>query len=182
MGRLNREGKNPNAQLVIYSTDGCPVPYSPLEFQVTQEKISNITNSVQIYDILDEYYSEISERNSRNKQDTEKLERKIMNMDFDGVWEIVRNAVFAEDNRDTVFIPDNKEDWDDIKNGLLYGMSRDNFKRFGDLTASLPISFDRIGKEFFDEELMEKNILLPQKQHLETIYDKSSGLDKWLIE
>ncbi len=181
MGRLNREGKNPEAKLVIYPTDGNPIPYSPLEFQVTQEKILGITNSVQIYDILDQYYSEISKRNTSNSEATEELERLIARMDFDGVWEFVRNKVFQEDSRDTVFIPD-IEDWDEVKNGLLCGVTRESFKEFGDLTASLPISLDKVGAEFFDEKLMEKNILLPKKEHLETIYDKDMGLDKWIIK
>jgi len=181
MGRLNREGKNPDAKLVIYPTDGSPIPYSPLEFQVTQKYLQKITNSLQIYDILEQYYSEISARNMRNVNETERLERLISNMDFEEVWKYVRNTVFEEDGRDTVFIPD-PEEWDDVKNGLLYGMSRENFKKFGDITASLPIPFDKIGSEFFDEDLMEKNILLPQKQYLEIIYDKNQGLDKWLIK
>lgn len=181
MGRLNREGKDPDAKLVIYPTDGNPVPYSPLEFQMTQEKIAHINNSLQIYDVLEQYYSEISERNKRNFEATEELERKIARMDFDGVWEFVRNMVFQEDSRDTVFIPD-IEDWDEVKNGLLYGVSRESFKKFGNLTASLPISLDRIGINLFDEELMERNILLPKKEHLGTIYDNNMGLDRWLVE
>ncbi len=180
MGRLNREGDNPDAQLVIYPTDGNPIPYSPLEFQATQEKIQNITNSVQIYEILNEYYSEISSRNRRNIDDTEELERLIARMDFDGVWEFVRNRVFQEDSRDTVFIPD-PENWEEVKKGLLYGMSRDNFKKFGYITASLPVSLDKVGRKLFDEELMEKNILLPKKECLKIIYDKDMGLDKWVI-
>lgn len=181
MGRLNREGKNPEAKLVIYPTDGSPIPYSPLEFQVTQEKILDIANSVQIYDILDKYYSEISERNTSNSEAAEELERLIARMDFDGVWEFVRNKVFQEDSRDTVFIPD-IEDWDEVKNGLLCGVTSKNLKEFGNLTASLPISLDKVGIEFFDKELMGKNILLPKKEYLETIYDKNVGLDKWLTE
>jgi CRISPR-associated helicase Cas3/CRISPR-associated endonuclease Cas3-HD len=181
MGRLNREGKNPNAQLVVYPTDGNPIPYSPLEFQVTQQKIANVTNSTQIYGILEQYYEEISARNQRNIQDTELLERRIADMDFDGVWKFIRNMVFQQDDRDTVFIPD-EDDWEDVKNGLLYGITRDNFKKFGKLTASLPVSLDKVGLEYFDEELMEKNILLPKKEYLRTIYDENTGLDSWLME
>lgn len=181
MGRLNREGKNPNSHLVVYPTDKNPIPYSPLEFEVTQQKIADITNSTQIYDVLEQYYEEISARNQRNIKDTELLERRIADMDFDGVWEFIRNMVFQQDDRDTVFIPD-EADWNDVKNGLLYGVTRDNFKRFGKLTASLPVPLDKVGLEYFDEELMEKNILLPKKEHLRTIYDEKMGLDSWLME
>lgn len=180
MGRLNREGENPDATLVIYPTDQRPIPYSPLEFQVTQEKIKEIENSVQIYGILESYYDEISKRNNRNIEDAEKLERLIDRMDFGEVWKFVRDMALPEDSRDAVFIPE-INDWDSVKNELLYGVSRENFKKFGDLTASLPISSTKI-KEYFDEELMEKNILLPKKECLVIVYDENIGLDKWLVD
>ena len=148
---------------------------------MTQEKIASITDSVQIYDILEQYYEEISARNQRNIDDTELLERRIADMDFDGVWEFIRNSVFQHDDRDTVFIPDEK-DWDKVRKELLYGIAKDTFKKFGTLTASLPVSLDKIGLEYFDEELMEKNILLPKKEYLRIIYDENVGLDSWLME
>lgn len=48
MGRLNREGDNKNACLVIYPTDGNPNPYSPLEYKVTQEKIRGVKSSIDL--------------------------------------------------------------------------------------------------------------------------------------
>ena len=189
MGRLNREGENQNAKLVVYPTDGKPDPYSSLEFQVSQEKIKKITrernNSVGLYDIMEEYYSEIYERNKSNQNDTQELEQHIERMDFDGVWEFVRKLAFREDDRDTIFIP-SSENWMSVKEGLLNGIPKKNFKAFGKLTASLPIPFYKLeekeGKKMFDEDLMEKNILLPKKQYLEKIYHEKMGLDKWLME
>ncbi len=185
MGRLNREAENNDAELTIYKTDGNPIPYSPLEFEVTQEKIRDKTDSVQIYDILDEYYSEISARNARNVDDTEKLERHMTRMDFEEVWKFVKNKVFQENDRDTVFVPNCKE-WDDVKKGLLDGLNsnklKHNFKRFGNLTASLPKLPKEERLRLFDEELIDKNILLPKKEHLQTVYDEKMGLDKWLQE
>ena len=178
MGRLNREGSDTNAKLVIYSTDCKSVPYSPLEFKVTQEKLQKITNSVQIYEILDEYYEEISARNESNKNNTKELEDLIAMMDFDRVWKFVRDMALKEDSRDTVFIPDSG-DWDDVKDELLHDMSRNSSKKFVGLTATLPVSSYNVGREMFDDELMEKNILLPKKKYLEDIYDKKMGLDKW---
>ena len=179
MGRLNREGENSDATLCIYPTDDSSIPYSPLEFKVTQEKIKDIKNSVQIYDMLEEYYSEISAKNKLNVADTEKLERCIERLDFDEVWNFVKDMVFKEDGRDTVFIPNEKE-WDSVKKGLLDDTSESDFKRFGGLSASLPIPLDKIKREWWDEELIDKNILLPKKQYLQKIYDKTVGLDIWL--
>lgn len=190
LGRLNREGRNDNAELVIFPTeDGKPIPYSPLEFQVSQEKIQKIIkekkNSEGLYGIMEEYYSEIYKRNQNNQNDTSKLERQIERMDFDAVWELVKGLAFQEDNRDTVFIP-KPEEWERVRDGLLSNnTSKKNFREFGRLTASLPIplyKLEKEGKNLFDEKLLEKNILLPQKQYLETIYDKDTGLDKWLTE
>ena len=183
MGRLNREGINPDARLVVYPTDGIPIPYSPLEFEVTQRMIRNVTNSVEVYGILEKYYAEISTKNRTNAEAAEKLGRLIAAMDFDKVWEFVHDMVFQEDSRDTVFIPD-VDQYDEVRNELLIGLAatgtKDNFKKFGNLTASLPIPLDQVGEEFFDEQLMEKNILLPKKEHMGMVYDEKMGLDKWL--
>lgn len=185
MGRLNREGENKDALLTIYKTDNKPIPYSPLEFEVTQEKIQNKTDSVQIYDILNEYYAEVSVRNKRNTNDAEELKRHMERMDFEEVWKFVKDNVLRENYYDTVFIP-NSEDWDSVKKELLCEMdlnkSKHKLKKFGNLTASLPKSPYNIGLELFDEELIKKNILLPKKEQLQTIYDKNIGLDKWLQE
>ena len=180
MGRLNREGTNPDSRLVIYPTDGVPIPYSPLEYQVTQEMIRNVTSSVDIYAILEQYYAEISTRNATNADIAQQLQRSIARMDFEDVWTRVRELAFQEDNRDTVFIPD-MEHYDEVRNELLQGINGDNFKKFGDLTASLPIPLDGVGVELFDEQLREQDILLPKREHLDTIYDQHMGLDRWLL-
>lgn len=180
MGRLNREGLNPDAKLVIYSTDGNELPYSPLEFAESQKRLENIHNSKELYSILKQYYSDISARNKWNIEKTDKLESCIKNLDFDGVWEFVKNELFAEDDRDSVFIPE-LENWDEYKNALVNNQLKDNFKKYGLYTATLPRSVYKIGTEYFDEALLEKNILLPKKEHLKTIYDKNMGLDKWII-
>ncbi len=180
MGRLNREGDNPDSKITVFQTDGNHIPYSKLEFDQTQKVIQNITNSVHVYDILEQYYSDISKQNKRNIADTETLEHYISRMDFEKVWKIVRKFVFEEDERDTVFVPD-KEEWDSVKDSLLYDTSKNGFKKFGDLIASLPKSVEKIGMEYFDTDLMEKKILFPKKEYLETVYDKNTGLDKWIM-
>ncbi|PIY90337.1 MAG: hypothetical protein COY74_02010, partial [Nitrosopumilales archaeon CG_4_10_14_0_8_um_filter_34_8] len=165
---------------VIYSTDGNELPYSLLEFAESQKRLENIHNSKELYAILEQYYSDISTRNKRNLAKTDYLESYIEDLDFEGVWKFVKNALFAEDDRDTVFIPE-LEKWDDVKEALVNNQLKDNFKKYGECTATLPRSVYKIGIEYFDEKLLEKNILLPKKEHLKTIYDENVGLDKWII-
>lgn len=180
MGRLNREGLDPYAKLVVYPTDGSELPYSKLEFDESWKILQNIHNSKEIYAILGQYYGKISAKNKRNIAKTVKLETYIQNLDFEGVWKFVKNELFAEDDRDSVFIPE-LENWDEVKYALVNNKLKDNFKKYGLLIAVLPRSVDKIGREYFDEELLEKNILLPKKEHLQTIYDENMGLDKWII-
>ncbi|MBC8250576.1 MAG: CRISPR-associated helicase Cas3' [Candidatus Nitrosopelagicus sp.] len=181
MGRLNREGLEPDAKLVVYPTDGNELPYSKLEFDESWKILQNIHNSKEIYAILEQYYGEISARNKRNIEKTVELETHVQNLDFEKVWTFVKNELFAEDDRDSVFVPE-LENWDELRDTLVNNQLKDNFKEYGLLTATLPHSVDKIGREYFDEELLEKNILLPKKEYLKTIYDENTGLDKWIIQ
>lgn len=180
MGRLNREGLDPNAKLVVYPTDGSEIPYSKLEFDESWNRLQNIHNSKDLYDILEQYYGEISAKNKRNIAKTAELETYVQNLDFEKIWTFVKNELFAEDDRDSVFIPE-LENWDKVKDALVNNQLKDNFKKYGEFTATLPRSVYKIGIEYFDEKLLEKNILLPKKEHLKTIYDENVGLDKWII-
>ena len=180
MGRLNREGLDPDAKLVVYPTDGSELPYSKLEFDESWKRLKNIHNSKELYGVLEQYYDEISARNKRNIAKTVELETYIQNLDFEKVWTFIKNELFADDDRDSVFIPE-LENWDELKYALVNNHLKDNFKKYGLLTATLPRSVDKIGREYFDEELLEKNILLPKKEYLKTIYDENMGLDKWII-
>jgi len=180
MGRLNREGLDPNAKLVVYPTDGSEIPYSKLEFDESWNRLQNIHNSKDLYDILEQYYGEISAKNKRNITKTAELETYVQNLDFEKVWTFVKNELFTEDDRDSVFIPE-LENWDEVKDALINNTLKYNFKEYGKFTATLPRSVYKIGIEYFDEKLLEKNILLPKKEHLKTIYDENVGLDKWII-
>lgn len=181
MGRLNREGLDPDAKLVVYPTDGNELPYSKLEFDESWKRLQNIHNSKEIYAILEQYYDEISARNKRNVEKTVELETHVQNLDFEKVWAFVKNELFADDDRDSVFVPE-LEKWQEIKDALMNNQLKDNFKEYGLFTATLPRSVDKIGRKYFDEELLEKNILLPKKEYLNTIYDENTGLDKWIIQ
>ena len=112
-------------------------------------------------------------------QETSVILKKLLN--FEKVWTFVKNELFAEDDRDSVFVPE-LENWDELRDTLVNNQLKDNFKEYGLLTATLPHSVDKIGREYFDEELLEKNILLPKKEYLKTIYDENTGLDKWIIQ
>jgi len=180
MGRLNREGLDPNAKLVVYPTDGSEIPYSKLEFDESWNRLQNIHNSKDLYDILEQYYGEISAKNNAILQKTAELETYVQNLDFEKIWTFVKNELFAEDDRDSVFIP-KLENWDEVRDALINNTLKDNFKKYGEFTATLPRSVYKIGIEYFDEKLLEKNILLPKKEYLETIYDEKVGLDKWII-
>lgn len=180
MGRLNREGDNADATLVIYSTDSKPEPYSPLEFKVTQEKMNGVKDSAEVYSILKEYYEEIYRRNSSSSGNTEKLNRDMARMDFEEVWKQVRSTVDSH-GRDTVLIPDS-DDWDAIKEDILGSDTTSNkMRKYGEISASLPSKVSD-KENMFDSELMEKGILMPKKECLEDIYDATLGLDKHYLD
>ena len=183
LGRLNREGVEPEASLTIYHSDGSPVPYSPLEFQATMKIINNVKDSIQIYKILEEYYEEIYRENQNNMDGTKKLERYIEEMNFDEIWKFINAKICINGERDTVIIPD-LEDYDTIYkliNDLINKKDHKILKKFGELTASLPISLSNIDNKMFDEKLFNEGILMPKKEYLEIIYHKDTGLDTLLI-
>ncbi|MFY9300239.1 MAG: CRISPR-associated helicase Cas3' [Candidatus Nitrosotenuis sp.] len=180
MGRLNREGIEPDARLVVYESDGSYRPYSELEFIESQEQIKKISDSRDLYAILPKYYEKISVANRTYAKKLEELENHIERMDFEGVWDFVNRHVFLDDEKDTVFIPDMYQ-WDEVKEALVNGLPKDAYKKFGDLTASIPSGINLSVGDFFDDVLIEKNILLPKKDRLAEIYDQKLGLDKWLV-
>jgi CRISPR-associated helicase Cas3 len=179
MGRLNREGKEPNANLVVYEYDGNNRPYSELEFNESLKRIKTINNSLKLYEVLSDYYKTITSRNKKNANLVKELEDHIKNMDFDKVWDFVNRHVFLDDEKDTVFVPD-FEQWDEVKYALMKRLPKESYKKYGLLTASLP-SGAQLRDDYFDSELLEKNILLPKKERLNEIYDEKLGLDKWLV-
>jgi len=181
MGRLNREGENPNAVLRIYKEDGDHAPYSKLEFDVAKKFIKGVSNSQQMYGVLSKYYEEISNKSEKNKESADKLCRYIQGMNFNEAWKFVQDEI-SNIEQGTVFIPDEQE-WNKVKNDLLNAVNNkggQNYKKFVDITASLPSS--GVNKEDFDEDLAEHNILLPKKERMGRIYDKDIGLDILITE
>jgi len=175
MGRLNRELEKTEPELVVFTENpGDHLPYSELEFKESLKILKKVENSEQLYEQLPSYYQSISEKNERIKKFNEDIEKKFETLDFIGIWEEINKEAHLEENEETIFIP-SAEEWDKVKGKLLKG----EIQSLAYLTANLPPS-QKLNLENFDEELLEKNILLPKKEYLDKIYDKKTGLDKWL--
>jgi len=181
MGRLNREGIDPDAEITVFETDGTKMPYLELDMNESRSRIQKITSSDELYKVLPEYYEAISTKNKKNISLVKVLDEHVSRLDFDKTWDFVNSHIFADDERDTVIIPD-ESDWQSVRSDLLNIPTRDSFKKFGLISASLPTRANISREEFFDAELIEKGILLPKKEKLSEIYDKNLGLDIWLTK
>ena len=54
---------------------------------------------------------------------------------------------------------------------------------FSNNSASLPKTIYELDiQDYFDEDGIERNILLPKKEYLTEVYDSILGTDKWLIQ
>ena len=175
LGRLDRENKDRDSTLyVFHGQNQNHIPYSSLEYTVSEQYLKNIKDSVQLYEVLPRYYEEISKNNQTQEDDSKNLHHYISKLNFEQVWEEVRNKL-SESHYSTVYVPDQK-DWDRVRNDLLSD-SKNLKKKYNDLIASMP---RKINGSYFDEELLKNNILLPKKEMLTEIYDETVGLDKWI--
>lgn len=79
-------------------------------------------------------------------------------------------------------IPDIQE-WDEIKQILSQKrLTRTSYRRFAEISASMPGKIYDLGiVDYFDDEALEKNILLPKKEYLNQVYDDVLGTDKWFL-
>lgn len=185
MGRLNREAKYEKSQLTIFQQDMNWRPYSELEYNESLKVIKKISNSIELYSYLPEYYRQISIQNQRYKELTAKLSYYLKKMNFEEVWNFIYSNVLADDYQETVFVPENEELWKDLKNHILKIGRIDKIilRKYSYYTASLSKSPEKLGiLDMFDEQLAEMNILLPKIEYLDEIYDQSLGLDKWLTQ
>ena len=182
MGRLNREGENDKAKLIVYEYDNDYLPYSQLEFNESARVLKEVKDSVGLYSSLPKYYESISEKNNLYKKHAAELNNYMLKLDFDATWDFINRHVFLEDERDSIIIPDMNE-WEEVKQGLTNkNRTRRDYRKFSNLT-SLPKSIDKLGiRGYFDSELLEQNLLLPKKEYLNIIYDPRLGTDKWLIQ
>ncbi len=175
IGRLDRENENSASKMYIFPAKNS-TPYSTLEFQTSKKYLMNISNSSQLYQILPEYYKEISMENKTQLENSIKLENKIKCLDFKEVWNIIHKHLI-QDYNESVYIPNKIEDWESIRDDLLSNKKRD-LRKHSKLIASLPKNPYDI-KDLFDEDLFEKKILYPKKDKVKDLYDEHIGLDKW---
>jgi CRISPR/Cas system-associated endonuclease/helicase Cas3 len=187
MGRLNREGKIKDPTLSIFQIDEDWRPYSELEYAESLPILKQVTTSDELYNKLEQYYATISEKNQSNKEKTERLLRHVSNMDFDKVWEFVDKYALPDDG-DIVYIPYNLKEWENIKSEFMVpeNSKKDAYRKFANLTASLPKSIrPSLGDylDYFDEDLINRNILLPKRRYFESeerlreIYHEKLGFD-----
>ena len=78
-------------------------------------------------------------------------------IDFKELWEFVQKSIH-EDYHDTIYIPD-QEKWEEVREDLL-SAKKFRIKRHSGLQASLPKCASSF-EGYFDEELLNKKILLP---------------------
>jgi CRISPR-associated endonuclease/helicase Cas3 len=182
MGRLNREAENDSAKLVIFEYDTEHKPYSQLELNESGPILKKVKNSIDLYLELPKYYQSISEKNNSYKRYTNELNEYIAKLKFDEIWDFINKHVFLEEERDSVLIPD-VEEWDKIKEILSKKkLAKTEYRMLSNISATLPQAIHKFDiQDYFDEETLEKNLLLPKKEHLDEVYDKRLGTDKWLI-
>lgn len=187
MGRLNREGGMSKAILHLFTYDDEYLPYNELEYRESLKILKKVKSSKDLYDKLPTYYKKISELNASNIGLVSKLRRLISILDFKGVNDFVFKEVFADEHDETVIIPEGEEELKRITEELEAmvdqgrRMGRDTFRKYADLTASLPRDPRKLGMvEILNEKLMTRGIILPKIGHLAEVYDEEMGLDKWL--
>ena len=175
LGRLDRENKDKTNELCIFE-EGNNLPYNMFEYKVSKKYLKDIKNSATLYSILPKYYAEISQDNQTQKNESDTLDSHISKLDFESVWKDVSECIGGS-YYDSVYIPE-LENWDAVHADLLSG-SKNRTKKHAGLQALLPKSAYHF-KEYFDDELFEKKILLPKKEKLKEFYDETVGLDKWI--
>jgi len=182
LGRLNREMENKeSSRMLVFKIDANNRPYSELEFRASEKILSDIKDSCELYEKLPDYYKDVLERNEENKEKADCFESLFQNCDYEKIWNTVNKDVLSEGWEDTVFIPDKSTPWKELKRDLLRSRRKLNLQKWGGLTANLPISpFEQKIRNLFDDELFEKDILLPKEDCIDKIYDKNLGLDKWI--
>lgn len=174
LGRLDRENENSNSTLYVFHGES-HIPYSSLEYSISEKHLKNIKDSVQLYEVLPKYYEEISKNNQTQKDESKNFQDHITKLNFEKVWEEVRDKL-SESYYYTAYVPE-QEDWDHVRNDLLSG-NKNVKKKYENIIASLPTN--KINESYFDGELLKNNILLPKKEKIREIYDEVVGLDIWI--
>ena len=190
MGRLNRNAQAQTAELVVYrnQTPREWQPYSQLEWTESFNRIQNIHNSTDLYNQLDNYYNIIHQNNQNNQTLTQDLQDEMELLNFEGVWEFVRDNTDGRE-QDSVFIPRTNQEWTEAKDDLLNpDTRRDARGRLAMLTATLPRQFEVLDRDvtsnftqtWFDNDLLQEDILMPNWNNMADVYDDVIGLDRWI--
>lgn len=200
MGRLNRNSEfeewyvkmATTAELVVYRNQTQTgiewLPYSEIEWSESFNRIKQIHNSTELYNQLDDYYATINQRNQTNQNLAAELENEMVLLNFEGVWEFVRDHTDGYE-KDSIFIPRTYQEWEDAKRDLLNPDSRsDSIKKLAMLTATLPRQFDTLvndtnsdfTQDWFDNDLLQENIFMPKWDNMVDVYDEMIGLDRWI--
>ena len=183
MGRLNREDTYKDSLLTVFQYGQDWKPYSRLEYEESIPILKKISSSIELYEILPQYYRTVREQNELNRSKSSELIDAMKKLDYQTVNDLVYDEVFAEDYQETVFVPKSKAMWNEFKNGIMSSgkMTKNISRKFSYYTASLARSPEKLGiLDMFDEELIEKKILLPKLDVIDEVYDEKIGLDKWL--
>lgn len=175
LGRLDRENKSPDtALLTVFEPDENYMPYDKIEYITSKEFLQSITDSVALYNILSKYYKAIHENNLANIEQSHTISYNTQKLDFENTWSIVQKLF--DQHSDTIVIPD-KKDWQKTKKLL----EEKKYAKISDFTATLPVlPCAKTIRDYFDDDMMEKGILLPNENALDEIYDEHIGLDKWI--
>jgi CRISPR-associated endonuclease/helicase Cas3 len=184
MGRLNREGERSNPLLTVFRVDNNYRPYSELEVCETKKLLPAFHSSLDVYEQLPVYYKTVSDENQTYKNLVKVLNGKMQELDFEGVWEFVKDHVLPDELGDSILVP-SIEEYDEIQQHLLSTDSNNDkklLKKYAELMAQLPGFIEKNDhlKSMLDEKLLAKNVLFPKKEFLYEVYDKKTGLDKWV--
>jgi len=187
MGRLSREAEVLMPTLHVFNTDDDHRPYNELEYRESVKILKKVQDSQDLYQKLPGYYKKVSDLNASNLGLTSELRRRLSNLDFRGVSELVFKEVFSDEADETVIVPQDEEELKritlDLERMVDEGsrMTRVTFRKYAALTASLPRDPKRLGiTDILNDKLMTRGIILPKIGNLSDLYDEEIGLDKWL--
>lgn len=199
MGRLNRHGGAEAAEITVFGR-GLQKPYRQVEVDETQKILdamasSGPVTSAAVYARLREYYRSVADNDGDSRAKSAKLERRMSEHDYDGVWDIVGRAAFADYNVN-VFLPypngaagaEPEAQFDSVL-GMLESLAgepaasrrRAVMRRVARLSAALPeYALERV-RGLLDPTLLERGVCVPRDSDaLTEIYDGEIGLDKWV--
>ncbi|MEM4389872.1 MAG: CRISPR-associated helicase Cas3' [Candidatus Micrarchaeia archaeon] len=178
LGRLNREGEQQNATLVVFGSRYDYLPYGQLEYKLSHAFLheSGDINSLALYKHLTEnYYPELDRRNKLLRERRENFEQYLTNLEFQKAWDFVRDECFREEGV-SILIPDNKQHAEDIIKCLKRNPRAITANEFQQYVANFPGYPKEL--DLFDNELIEHGIFVPLPDRLAEIYDFKLGLDK----